>query len=142
MTVVDSNHSSAAVTRRSARVAIGAAYVAIALTGARLQAGGFSGLPSLLGAISWVLIAGLVITSAVGIYLMIVRRPTRRGWYASLALMLFLVVLDLVVLSPRSPLRVPSAIGHAGLAALLFALFGWRWNAASGVSPVERATGG
>ena len=145
MNVVDSN--------RSARVAVGAVYVTIALTGSLLQGGGLSGLLSLLGAIShaqqmlpetygmaWAVISGLVITSAVGVYLMIVRQPTRRGWYASLAVMLFVVVLDLVLLSSRSPLRVPSAMGHAGLSALLFVLFGWRWNAAAGVAPVNRAS--
>jgi hypothetical protein len=77
---------------------------------------------------AWAVVSGLLITSAVGMYLMIVRQPTRRGWYASLGAMLLVVVLDLVLLSPRSPLRVPGAIGHAGLSALLIALFGWRWN--------------
>jgi len=73
-------------------VTIGAVYVAIALLGALLQAGGFSGLASLLSAIAggqqmlpetygmaWVITSGLVTTSAVGIYLILVRQPTRRG---------------------------------------------------------------
>lgn len=140
-------------TGRPARVAIGAVYVAIAVTGAVLQGGGLSGFASLLGALSgghqipsetygmaWVVVSGLAITSAVGTYLMIVRRPTRRGWYASFAVMLLVVLLDLMVISHRSPLRVPSAIGHAGLTLLLLALFGWRWNA--GAEQMKQAGGG
>ena len=140
--MADSGHpADGKASSRHARVALGAIYIATALLGTSLQVGGSSGLASLVDtlatgqelaaetlAMTAVLASGLVVTSAVGLFLTVTRRPTRRGWYASLALMALLIVLDISALSPRSPLRIPSAVGHAGLAGLLFALW---WNQTS-----------
>lgn len=134
-------HSVSHNSNRALRVIVGAVYVFVAVVGILIQAGGVGGVGGLVEmivsdqqgapetrAMAWVLVLSFIATVGVGTYLLAVRQPSRTGWYGSLLMMGLLAIVDLVVLSPQAPVRVPSFVGHAGLAVLLLALAGWKWS--------------
>jgi hypothetical protein len=62
----------------------------------------------------------------VGLYLLVRRLPTRPGLVLSMVAMVALVLLDFLLLFPRSPILIPSLVSHGLLLALVGLLLGAR----------------
>lgn len=133
------NSSTTTRTERLAQVGLGTSFIACTIATILIVAGGADGLRDLIDllasgeelapltkrsiahlALGWITVAGI------GIYLIVVPAPSRRGWWIATMLIGVVLVLDFVMLEPQSPVRVPAIMSHAGLLLLIAGVGRWR----------------